>query len=192
MQDAWAVVGLGNPGEKYRNTRHNAGFLAIDRLSRELGVELSWEQKFESLVARGTLAEQTIVVCQPHTFMNASGKAVGKLLRFHKIEIQRLIVVVDDADLELGMVRLRPKGSSGGHNGLKSISSVIGTDDYARLRVGIGRRAGGELHQHVLGRFSTREQDLVERVLDRVNDQVYTVLTEGLEKAMNRYNGLVS
>jgi PTH1 family peptidyl-tRNA hydrolase len=121
--------------------------------------------------------------------MNASGQSVSKIVGFYKVEIGNLIVVVDDADLDLGTIRLRQRGSSGGHNGLKSIASFFGGDEYARLKVGIGRHDSGVLHDHVLGRFETGEMNLLERVLDKVIDQVQVAFSDGLEVAMSRFNG---
>ncbi len=189
MQDTYLVVGLGNPGAEYRNTRHNVGFLAVDRLCERFDCELEAESKFSALVGRTTIADRPTLLVQPQTFMNASGKTVGKLQAFYKLELSRMIVIVDDADLDLGAVRLRLRGSSGGHNGLKSISSVVGSTEFARLKLGIGRQVVGELHRHVLAPFETGEWNLMERVLDRVVDQVQMAVSDGLEAAMNRFNG---
>ncbi len=186
------IVGLGNPGANYRDTRHNAGFIAIEALARFWGGDLAPAPKFEAVLARAEFAGQSLLLCQPQTFMNVSGRSVAKLFGFYKLEIANLVVIVDDADLELGMIRLRRKGSSGGHNGLKSIAKSIGTEDYARLKIGIGRRDSGALHGHVLGRFRSSERDLLDRVMDRVVDQVQTVITDGIETAMNRYNGPIT
>lgn len=192
MQETYLVVGLGNPGAEYRNTRHNAGFLAVDRLCERFACDLKAESKFSALVGRATIAGQPALLVQPQTFMNASGKSVGKLLAFYKLDLSRLIVIVDDADLDLGAIRLRLQGSSGGHNGLKSISNVVGSNEYARLKVGIGRQVVGELHRHVLGPFEASERNLVEQVLDRVVDQVQAAVSVGLETAMNRFNGRIT
>ena len=192
MQDAFLVVGLGNPGVKYENTRHNAGFLAVECLCERWGVALKPETKFNALVGRGFCGERQVILCQPQTYMNASGKSVAKLVNYFKIKSRDLMVMVDDADLELGTIRLRARGSSGGHNGLKSIASVLGGDDYARLKIGIGRQVKGVLHQHVLGRFETGEMELLERVLDKVVSQVQLAISDGVEVAMNRFNGRVT
>jgi PTH1 family peptidyl-tRNA hydrolase len=189
MQDACLVVGLGNPGDKYRETRHNAGFLAIDRFCQHFRCELKAEPKFDARIARTSMGGRQLILCQPQTYMNASGQSVSKIVGFYKVEIGNLIVVVDDADLDLGTIRLRQRGSSGGHNGLKSIASVLGGDDYARLKIGIGRHDSGVLHDHVLGRFETGEMNLLERVLDKVIDQVQVAFSDGLEVAMSRFNG---
>ncbi len=192
MQDTYLVVGLGNPGAQYQNTRHNAGFLAVDRLCERFRCELRTESKFSALVGKAVIGSQSVLLVQPQTFMNASGKSVGKLLAFYKLEVSRMIVIVDDADLDLGAVRMRLRGSSGGHNGLKSISNVVGSTDYARLKVGIGRQVKGQLHGHVLGAFETGELDLMERVFDRVVDQVEAAVSDGFEAAMNRFNGRIT
>lgn len=188
MQDAFLVIGLGNPGRKYEKTRHNAGFLAAERICKHWDCDLKFELKFESTIAKAHFEDQIVLICQPQTFMNASGKAVGKLAHFYKIERRRMLVLVDDADLPLGEIRLRQRGSSGGHNGLKSIAEVLQTQEYARLRIGIGRE-GTDLHDHVLGTFEAGERDLLNRVLERVKAQVQMAMKEGFEAAMNRYNG---
>ena len=192
VQDAFLVVGLGNPGAQYRNTRHNAGFLAIDRLCEQFACELKPEPKFSALVGKASFAGRPVILSQPQTFMNASGKSVGKMLAFYKIELKQLLVVVDDADLDFGAIRMRLRGSSGGHNGLKSISAVVGGNEFARLKLGIGRQNTGVLHNHVLGKFEPGEMDLMEQVLDRVVDQVQLAFSDGLEVAMSRFNGRIT
>ena len=192
MQDAFLVVGLGNPGAQYGNTRHNAGFLAVDRLCEQFDCELKPEPKFNALVGRASFDGKAVIFSQPQTFMNASGKSVSKMLSFYKIELSQLLVIVDDADLDLGAIRLRLRGSSGGHNGLKSISEFVGGSDFARLKLGIGRQTAGVLHSHVLGKFEPGEMELMEQVLDRVVDQVQLAFSDGLEVAMNRFNGRIT
>lgn len=192
MEEAHLIVGLGNPGPEYEKTRHNAGFLAIDRLCQEWGCELRLESKFKARVTRVTCGQQIRILCQPQTFMNASGRAVGKVVTFFKVPVANVVVLVDDADLDFGAIRLRPRGRSAGHNGLKSIAEAIGTEDFARLKIGIGRQVKGALKHHVLGRFDVGELNLLERVLDRVTAQVQTVVTEGVETAMNRFNGRIT
>ncbi|MCS1407111.1 MAG: Peptidyl-tRNA hydrolase [Verrucomicrobia subdivision 3 bacterium] len=192
MQGAYLVAGLGNPGAAYANTRHNAGFLAVERLGGRVGGEIQPERKFEACIGRGILADREVLFCQPQTFMNLSGRSISRILSFYKIEISHLLVLVDDVDLELGVIRLRRRGSSGGHNGLKSVAKELGTEQYARLKIGIGRQGSGSVHGYVLGRFADFENELLTEVLDRVADQVYTAVTEGFEAAMNRYNGLVT
>ncbi len=185
------IAGLGNPGADYSRTRHNAGFLLVEELARVWKAEWKTERRFESLVARSDKAAGTVWLVRPQTYMNASGEAVGALFRYYRGEVSRVLVVVDDADLPLGTVRLRPEGSSGGHHGLESVETHLGTRSYARLRLGIGRTDAvvREITGHVLGRFTPAETEIFERVLRHSVSQVTCWLDEGIEKAMARYNG---
>ncbi len=192
MQGVYLVAGLGNPGVAYDGTRHNAGFLAVDCLCRRIGCKLKAERRFEARCGRGPLAGKETLFCQPQTFMNISGKAVANLVSFYKIELDRVLIVADDADLELGRIRLRLRGSSGGHNGLKSVEQALRTECYARLKIGVGRREQCSVRRHVLGRFEEREREVLARVLERAADAVAAAVGEGFETAMNRYNGLAA
>jgi PTH1 family peptidyl-tRNA hydrolase len=185
------IAGLGNPGREYARTRHNAGFLLAEELAREWRGEWKVEPRFEALVARANRGTRTVWLARPRTFMNASGEAVGALVRYYRVPLAHLLVVVDDADLPLGTVRLRAEGSSGGHHGLESVESHLGTRTYPRLRLGIGRVESGprEITGHVLGRFSGAEAEVFGRVLGHALAQVTCWLDEGIEKAMARYNG---
>jgi PTH1 family peptidyl-tRNA hydrolase len=192
MDSAHLIVGLGNPGSKYRGTRHNIGFLAVDELARRGGVSLREERKFEARVGDGTVRGKRTWLCQPLTYMNASGKAVRALTEYYRVPLERLLVIVDDADLPFGELRLRPSGGTGGHHGLESIEEMLGSDGYARLRLGIGRGAGlREISGHVLGRFSESDRERLEAVLGRAADQVECWLDAGIQKAMNNFNGMI-
>jgi PTH1 family peptidyl-tRNA hydrolase len=187
------VVGLGNPGGDYARTRHNAGFLVVERLAARWQAEWSYEKKFNARLARYDLEEGRVWLAQPQTYMNSSGEAVAALSAFYRISLARLLIVVDDADLPLGQLRLRPGGSSGGHHGLESVEQYLGTRDYARLRVGIGRHEGDrEITGYVLGRFSSTEAPLIDKVLTVASDQVQCWLDAGIQKAMSQFNGAVS
>jgi len=192
MEDMFLVAGLGNPGQRYEKTRHNAGFLVVERVAERLGFVWAVESKFSAKTARGQVDGAMVLLVEPLTYMNESGRAVGQIAKFYKVPPERLLVVIDDADLELGMVRMRQRGSSGGHNGLKSISGALGTNDYARQKVGIGRQGKGALHGHVLGEFRSTELELLGLVLDRAADQIDLALKQGFEVAMNRFNGLIA
>jgi peptidyl-tRNA hydrolase, PTH1 family len=186
------IVGLGNPGAEYAGTRHNAGFLAVERLASRQRVDWTYEKKFGARMARVERDETKVLLCEPQTFMNSSGEAVQPLVAFYRISVARLLVVVDDADLPLGEIRLRPGGSSGGHHGLESIEQHLGTNGFARQRIGIGRMAGArEITGHVLGRFRPAEQATVEKVLAAACDQLECWLSAGIQKAMNQFNGIV-
>jgi len=194
MESLHLIVGLGNPGAEYARTRHNAGFMAVEELARRSVVNWSFEKRFDSRLAKIERDARKILLAEPQTFMNASGEAVGALLSFYRIPRSHLLVIVDDADLPLGEIRLRAKGSSGGHHGLESIEQHLGSREYARLKVGIGRTTDGrrEITNYVLGRFSSAETKLLEKVVGRAADQAECWAAEGIAKAMNQFNGAVS
>ncbi len=187
------IAGLGNPGAEYAQTRHNAGFLVVEHLASRWDAGWSVNRRFDALLARVRRGSRPVLLCRPQTFMNLSGQAVVKLVAYYQVALDRLVVVVDDADLPLGMVRMRPHGSSGGHHGLESVEQHLGTRNYPRVRVGIGRAAEGqrEITAHVLGRFTGDERARLDEVVDRAADQVECWLTEGVRTAMDRFNGRV-
>jgi PTH1 family peptidyl-tRNA hydrolase len=191
MENAYLIVGLGNPGAEYARTRHNIGFQVTDRLAVRWRASWAYEKKFNARVARVERGERRVLLCQPQTFMNSSGEAVGAVAKFYDIPLSQVLVSVDDADLPLGEIRLRPSGSSGGHHGLESIEQHLGTRDYARQRVGIGRQNGArQITGHVLGRFSSTEAALMDNILIVASDQVETWLEAGIQKAMSQFNGV--
>jgi len=181
------IVGLGNPGPRYADTRHNVGFMLLDRLARRHGIEVTRRQ-CTALTGLGTISGERVCLAKPQTFMNLSGEAVACLCRFFKIVPSDLLIVYDDRDLPLGRIRIRQRGSAGGHRGVESIIDRLGTSDFPRLRIGIGRPQQMEAVQHVLTSFSTDEWPAIEGALDRAADAVEVALAEGLETAMNRYN----
>ena len=192
MESLFLIVGLGNPGAEYARTRHNAGFLVVEELARRASADWNFEKKFDARVAKRDLGAHKILLAEPQTFMNASGEAVAALLNFYRVPVSQLLVIVDDADLPLGEIRLRARGSSGGHHGLESIEQHIGSREFARLKVGIGRKDGQrEITNFVLGKFSGTETRLLEKVLQRAADQAECRVADGLEKAMNRFNGVI-
>jgi PTH1 family peptidyl-tRNA hydrolase len=191
MENRFLIVGLGNPGKQYVGTRHNAGFMAVECLARRWQAEWSGSRAFAARLAHVRRGGQWVVLCQPQTFMNLSGEAVGKLVRYHRVATANTLVAVDDADLPLGTLRLRPQGSSGGHHGLESIETHLGTRSYPRMRLGIGRTADAdrEITDYVLSRFSGGEGRVFDQALARAADQMECWLTEGIRKAMDRFNG---
>jgi PTH1 family peptidyl-tRNA hydrolase len=192
MENLYLIVGLGNPGADYTRTRHNVGFVVVEKLAERWRAGWAMEKKFDARVARAELEGRRVVLCEPQTFMNASGEAVRAVAAFYDVAPLRVLVVVDDADLPLGQLRLRPSGSSGGHHGLESIEQHLGTREYPRLRVGIGRQEGArEITGHVLGRFGSTEQKLADKVLIVAADQAEAWLTAGIQKAMSQFNGVV-
>jgi len=192
MENLHLIVGLGNPGAEYAQTRHNAGFTLVEKLAVRWKADWANERKFNARMARGECNGVRGMLCQPQTFMNLSGEAVGALKDFYQLPLERLLVAVDDADLPLGEIRLRAGGSSGGHHGLESIEQHLGTKEFARLRLGIGRADGArEITGYVLGRFDAGEAALMGKVFGRAADQVECWLAAGIGKAMNRFNGVV-
>ena len=192
MENFYLIAGLGNPGEEYSGTRHNIGFMLAERLAKSWAADWKLERKFHARVARTERDGRKIILCQPQTFMNDSGEAIGALQRFYQLPKARLLVAVDDADLPLGQIRMRAEGSSGGHHGLESIEQHLSSRGFARLKIGIGRKNEvREITNHVLGKFDSAEGKLMEKVLDRAANQVETWLDAGIEKAMNQFNGVV-
>ncbi len=181
------VVGLGNPGRQYEHTRHNVGFMTVDELARRHGATQIAERK-GAWTARATIAGRSILLVKPQTFMNVSGEAVGPLWRWHKMDLKDLLVISDDIDLPFGRLRLRPHGSAGGHNGLKSIFAHLGSQDIARLKIGVGRAAGRDAKDHVLAPFSAEERADLPVVLGHAADAVELMLRQGLDAAMNVIN----
>jgi len=187
------IVGLGNPGSEYSRTRHNAGFLVVDLLAERLQARWGYEKKFNARLARATRDDLTALLCEPQTYMNSSGETLGAVVQFYQVPHERLMVAVDDADLPLGEIRMRPGGSSGGHHGLESIEQHLGTRDYARLRIGIGRQQGArEITNYVLGRFNSTESALMDKVLNVAADQLECWMESGIQKAMSQFNGVVN
>jgi peptidyl-tRNA hydrolase, PTH1 family len=183
------VVGLGNPGETYSLTRHNLGYRAVDEFCRLAGLKWSGSE-CASRIARGRMGSQEVMVAKPQTFMNASGQAVACLLERSGAVPTDLLVVCDDAAIDLGALRVRARGSDGGHRGLRSIAELVGSEDFPRLRIGIRTPSAGleDLSEHVLSPFSGAEQERVEAQLRRAAECIQTVLEQGIPLAMNRYN----
>src|SRR5262245_42189182 len=194
MENLYLIVGLGNPGKKYVWTRHNAGFLVVEEFAAKWRAPWTEEKKFRARLARAETDNWRALVCEPRTYMNASGEAVQTIGQFYQIPVSHTLVVMDDADLPLGEIRMRASGSTGGHRGLESVEQHLGTLAYPRLRIGIGRTEGAvrEITGHVLGRFSADEERLLEKTLKRASDQIECWLSDGITKAMNQFNGKVT
>lgn len=186
--EPYLIAGLGNPGPQYAANRHNVGFRCLERLAAAFNLTFDKQQK-QAYVALGTIHERRVILAKPQTFMNESGYAVVPLVRFYKVQLERLLVAYDDLDLPLGTVRLRSEGGSGGHKGMRSIIEHLGTQDFPRLRIGIGRPPGQmDPAAYVLQDFSAEEEPLMEESLERAMAAIETWLHEGIETAMNRYN----
>jgi len=191
MYDQQLIVGLGNPGRQYEQTRHNLGFMVVDYLSGKYG--LNWSRgRGKSRVAKGTVNGESVILVKPQTFMNLSGLTVGQLVRFYKMNTNALLVICDDINLPYGRIRLRGRGSDGGHNGLASIILNLGTQDFARLRIGIGMNYRyGNMTNYVLDSFNNEEMDELDSVIKFAADATVSFICEGLEATMNNFNRLV-
>ena len=183
------VIGLGNPGMKYKNTRHNVGFRVIDLLSKEYGIKLK-QSKFQAKAGQGSVDGKKIMLVKPLTYMNESGYAVDAVMNYFDVPPRDIVVLVDDMDLPLGSIRIRDKGSAGGHNGLKSIISYLKSEDFARVRIGIGKPEGQKgTVPHVLGKFAGNEGELAAETFRRCVRAVDCIIREGLQAAQSKYNG---
>jgi PTH1 family peptidyl-tRNA hydrolase len=183
------IVGLGNPGLEYRDTRHNVGFTVVDALAERWRVGDQWREKFDALQIKTMRGEESVLLAKPLTFMNLSGRAVAGLAGFYKIEPADVLVVVDEAALPLGRLRVRREGSAGGHNGLKSIIEHLGTQAFPRIRVGVGRgETRRNLANHVLGRFDPDERDTVSAAVLRAADASEMFLSDDIARVMNAFN----
>jgi PTH1 family peptidyl-tRNA hydrolase len=192
MEPLHLIVGLGNPGAEYAKTRHNAGFLLVEKLAVRWKADWTDERKFDARIAKAERSGKKVLLCEPQTFMNLSGETVGALTKFYQLPLKQLLVTVDDADLPLGEIRLRAGGSSGGHHGLESIEQHLASREFARLRIGIGRKdSSREIANYVLGKFDSDEGELLGKVLERASNQIETWLEAGVEKAMSQFNGVV-
>ena len=192
MENVFLIVGLGNPGTDYAKTRHNAGFLLVEKLAAQWKTDWANERKFAARMAKAERNGKRVLLCEPQTFMNLSGESVGAVADFYQLPVAQLIVAVDDADLPFGEIRLRPSGSSGGHHGLESIEQHLGSREFARLRIGIGRNDGSrQIANYVLGKFDSSENELLEKVLSRAAGQIECWLNDGFPKAMSFFNGKI-
>ena len=183
----YIIVGLGNPGKQYENTRHNMGFLAVDLLAEKYNIDVN-KIKFKALVGEGRIAGQKVLLVKPQTYMNLSGEAVRQAMDFYKIDPEELIVIYDDIDIPTGTFRIRKKGSPGTHNGMRNIFQHIQTNDFPRIRVGIGSGKKDNLAGYVTGGISKSEQEILADVLKSSADAAACIIEKGIDKAMNEYN----
>lgn len=187
--DVYLIVGLGNPGLQYEKTRHNAGFLALDHLCKQRGEKID-RLKFKSLSLYTELAGKKAILLKPQTFMNASGEAVLQAMQFYKIPTERVVVIYDDISLDVGKMRVRRSGSHGGHNGIKSITQLIGSDAFARIKIGVGQKPNPDydLADWVLSKFTQEEMQLLVPIYEKTQDALRFILQDKIEEAMNRCN----
>lgn len=182
------IAGLGNPGKNYANTRHNVGFMAINRLQKEFNAE-NEKRKFTSKIAEAQIDNQKVLLVKPMSFMNNSGSPIKEIMDFYRLPAENLLVIYDDMDLPLGSIRIRPEGSAGGHKGLADIINKLGTDKIPRIRIGIGRpKEGEDPTEYVLGRFTDEEQLIIRQLLDKLKEIIICIIKEGYPKAMSIFN----
>ena len=185
------IIGLGNPGNQYKKTRHNAGFMAVEYLADEFGFsEFKKSDKHKSEIAEGQINGEKVLLIKPQTFMNLSGQAVQSVMQFYKIAIENIVVIFDDVSLSSGTIRIRPSGSAGGHNGVKSLIQELGTDEFIRVRLGIEPIIPfkGELEDYVLGKLSDEESELMDSNIEKTPKIMETLFEEGAEEVMQGFN----
>ena len=184
----YIIAGLGNPGRQYENTRHNAGFMALDALADQLGVAVE-ERKHKALCGKGVIGGERVLLLKPQTFMNLRGESIRAAADFYKVEPEHIMVIYDDISLNPGQLRIRKKGSAGGHNGIKSIIACLGTQEFPRIKVGVGAKPDRmDLADYVLGRFSQVEGRIMEDAAKEAGQAAQSIILDGMEAAMNRYN----
>lgn len=184
----YIIVGLGNPSREYAATRHNIGFDAVTRIADDNNFSLDFK-KHKAICGKGYIAGQKVLLAQPQTYMNLSGESVRELMDYYKVSEEEIIIIYDDISLDTGQLRVRPKGSAGGHNGIKSIIQHMGTQEFPRIRIGVGDKPRGwDLADYVLSRFSKEEEPCIREALEEASKACELIITEGVEAAMNRYN----
>ncbi|MEG0829795.1 MAG: aminoacyl-tRNA hydrolase [Anaerovoracaceae bacterium] len=183
----YIIVGLGNPGKKYENTRHNIGFIAVDQLAEKNNINIT-KIKHKALVGEGRISGQKVLLVKPQTYMNLSGNSVREVMEYYKVDVENLIVIYDDIDLDAGVLRIRKKGSAGTHNGMKSVIYDLKSDRFPRIRIGIGSSGNMDLANYVIGGFTKGEKTLLEDVVTNGVLAAESIIKDGIEKAMNAYN----
>ena len=184
------IVGLGNPGDKYENTRHNMGFLTIDYLSKKFDIKVK-KLKFKSLYGQGEISGQKVMLIKPQTYMNSSGEAIRELRNYYNFDMDKLIVIVDDIDINFGTIRIKAKGSSGSHNGMKSIIYNLVDDSFPRIKIAVGKKPEYmDLANFVLSGFTEKEVEIIRNEIALASDAVEMILDSGVEKAMNKFNSI--
>lgn len=183
----FVIAGLGNPGKKYEKTRHNMGFLVIDRIAEKNDIKVN-KIKHKSLVGDGFISDRKALLVKPQIYMNLSGEALREVMDYYNVDIEDLIVIYDDFDIELGSIRIRKKGSAGSHNGMKSIIYQLQSQDFPRIRIGIGKSGSADWKDFVLGKLGKEEQKMIDDAVEKAADAVMCILEKGIDKAMNEYN----
>ena len=185
------VVGLGNPGRKYAKTRHNMGFIVADEFAEKLDIKIN-KIKHKSLVGEGYLAGQKVLLAKPQTYMNLSGEAVREIMHYYKVEPEKMILIYDDIDIETGRIRIRKKGGPGTHNGMKSVVAAMGTEEFPRIRIGIGGDIKMHLMDFVTGGMNKKEKEILKGAVITAAEATECIIEKGIDAAMNRYNSRVS
>lgn len=184
----YIIIGLGNPSREYQGTRHNIGFDAVTRISDDFRISLDMK-KHKAICGKGMIGTERVVIAQPQTYMNLSGESVRALIDFYKVSNKEIIVIYDDISLDVGQLRIRKKGSAGGHNGIKNIIAHLGTDEFTRIKVGVGDKPKNwDLADYVLSRFPEQEEEKIQETLKRTSKACETIITQGIDVAMNLYN----
>ena len=184
----YLIVGLGNPEEEYNKTRHNMGFKAINKIAEKYNMQLN-KCKFQGLYESGLIENQKVILIKPQTFMNLSGNCVKEIVDFYKIDKENILVIYDDMDIGPGQIKIRKKGSAGGHNGMKSIIKMLGTEEFARIRIGIGRpKHNGDEINYVIGSIPEEEIPSLEEGIEKAKEAVIEILKNGIDIAMNKFN----
>ncbi|MDD6190966.1 MAG: aminoacyl-tRNA hydrolase [Firmicutes bacterium] len=183
----YVIAGLGNPGKEYEKTRHNMGFLVVDRLAEKCGIKVN-KLKHKALTGDGRIGGEKVLLVKPQTYMNLSGESLREVVRYYDVEMSDLIVIYDDFDLETGALRIRKKGSAGSHNGMKSVIYQLQSDEFPRVRIGIGASGGLDWKDFVTGRISSAEADVLAETLDKAADAIISIIEDGIDVAMNRFN----
>ena len=183
----YVIVGLGNPGKKYENTKHNVGFVTIDRLSEKYNIKVN-KIKHKALVGEGMIEGKKVMLVKPQTYMNLSGESLREIVRYYDVEPEHLLVIYDDVDINMGALRIRKKGSAGTHNGMKSIIYQLQFDDFPRMRIGIGKESKGDMVHYVISGFLGEDKIQIEKAIDQAVAAVGTWLSKGIDMAMSEYN----
>ena len=182
------IVGLGNPGSRYDDTRHNAGFMVIDNLAKKLNVKMD-KNAFQGIIGTGKIDNEKVILAKPQTYMNLSGECVSEILKFYKVPLENLIVVYDDIDIKLGKIKIRPSGSAGTHNGMRNIISLINSENFVRVRVGTDKpQQGIDLADYVLMKLKTEEKTIMDEATENASKAIIEIVKNGCQKAMNLYN----
>jgi len=186
----WLIVGLGNPGIQYEKTRHNAGFMCIDALAEKNGAKIE-KHKFDAIIGEARIGDRRVLLAKPQTFMNLSGKSVTAIAKFYKIPYDKVLVIFDDISLDVGKIRVRRSGSDGGHNGIKDIIELSGTNNIPRIKVGVGKKPHPDydLKDYVLGKFPESEKENLENAINKCIKAAEEIIKRGIDSAMNKYNG---